>query len=572
MKRYRWTRLEQDEELVRELSKAINVSIPIAKALCSRGITTFDDARLFFRPSIDEVPSPFLLSQMPRAVSRVLEALRKSPPEPVMVYGDYDVDGTTGTAMLTMFLRELGLDVRYYINDRFKEGYGLSDEGLAHAEEHGVSLIITVDCGITAIEQIRQCAGKGIDVIVCDHHEADELPPAYAILNPKVNGCSYPFRELCGCGVALKLMQAITEELGTDREAWRRHLDFVAIATAADMVSLQKENRVYLREGLKRLKSSPRQSLREMTGLMKVRPEELTMLNISFGIAPRINAAGRMSSAGTAMRWMLSSGKEEALLHARELESLNTLRRETDSAIMAKAESMVEGHCASYCSSIVLYDEDWHLGVLGIVASKLLDKYALPTVIMGWMNGLIRGSVRSLGQLNIYEVLQACSSHLEQFGGHHQAAGITLRPENLSAFRKRFDEVCRELLPVEERQKELLIDAELPFDGITTNFLKLLEQFEPFGYGNREPLFVSPECRLSGTPKLLKERHVKFQVKGGNGAALYDVIGFDRSDIYQDLMKHDSRSQSLLLVFTPEKKEWNGREYTQLRLKDLEIR
>jgi single-stranded-DNA-specific exonuclease len=567
MKRYRWTRLEPDTSLVQGLAGAINVSTPIAAALCNRGISSFDEARLYFRPSLDDVPSPFLFKHMDRAVERILKAVAEG--ERIMIYGDYDVDGTTGTATLSLFLRERGADVSHYINDRFSEGYGLSEVGIAYAEERSVTLIVTVDCGIRAVSEIARCAEKGIDVIVCDHHEADELPEAYAILDPKVDGSGYPFRELCGCGVALKLIQAIVERQGGERDNWSRYLDLAAIATAADLVSLQKENRVYLSEGLQLMRTSPRESLTEMASFMKVSPAELGMMNIAFGIAPRINAAGRMESALTAMQWLLSSGPEEARRHATELEELNTRRREIDAGISAKAESMVAGHCASFCSSIVLYDEEWHLGVLGIVASKIIDKYGLPTVIMGRMNGLIKGSVRSVDNLNIYDVLQECRDHIEQFGGHHQAAGLTLRPEKLSSFRKRFDEVCRDLLPVEKRQKELLIDAELSLDEITPNFLKVLEQFAPFGYGNREPLFVTQACRLVGKPKLLKERHVKFMVQSGRSPS-FEVIGFDRPDIYTDLERHEGTPR-LLLVCIPERKQWNGREYVQLRLKDMAL-
>ena len=567
MKRYRWTRLEPDPSLVQALSQAINVSKPIAATLCNRGISSFEEARRFFRPSLNEIPSPFLFNDMQRAVERVSKAIADG--EKIMVYGDYDVDGTSGTAMLSLFLAEIGGDACHYINDRFTEGYGLSETGIAWAVEQGVSLILTVDCGIRAIDEVKACATRGIDVIVCDHHEAGELPEAFAILNPKVEGNGYPFRELCGCGVALKLIQAMAEARGDDQARWRQYLDFVAVATAADMVSLQGENRVYLHEGLELIRTSPRVSFQAMAANMKVELADFDMMNITFGIAPRINAAGRMESAGAAMQWLLSADAAEARLHAAELEELNARRREIDAEITSRAETMVAGHCASFCSSIVLYDEAWHLGVLGIVASKLIDKYLLPTVVMGRMNGLIKGSVRSVDQLNIYDVLHECRDHLEQFGGHHQAAGLTLRPENLEAFRRRFDEVCRELLPVEARQKALLIDADLALDEITSNFLKVLEQFSPFGFANRKPLFAATGCRLVGKPKLLRERHVKFTVRGDRGSA-FEVIAFDRPDIYTDLEACGSAS-TLQLACIPERNEWNGREYVQLRLTDMTV-
>ncbi|MBN1929545.1 MAG: single-stranded-DNA-specific exonuclease RecJ [Chlorobiaceae bacterium] len=565
MKRYRWNRLDPDPTLVQGLSESINVSAPIAAALCNRGISSFEEARQFFRPSLDEVPSPFLFSQMKQAVARVLKAVSQG--ETIMVYGDYDVDGTTGTALLTLFFRELGAKVCYYINDRFTEGYGLSEAGLNYAAGQGVSLIVTVDCGIRAVDEVRDSNARGIDVIVCDHHEAEALPEAYAILDPKVEGCSYPFRELCGCGVALKLLQAIVETQGWRRERWEQYLDLVAIATAADMVSLQGENRVYVREGIKLMRRSPRESLKAMSAFMKVKTDEFSMMNITFGIAPRINAAGRMGSVDVAMRWLLATTPEDAHRCATALEELNVSRRQIDAEITRKAETMVASHFASYCSSIVLYDEEWHLGVLGIVASKLQDKHLLPTAVMGGANGLIKGSVRSVDNLNIHEVLQHCREHLEQFGGHHQAAGFTLRPDRLAAFRVQFDEVCREMLPVENRQKELLIDAELSLGDITPNFLKVLEQFSPFGFANREPLFVTSPCQLAGKPKLLRERHVKFTVRSER-TPTFEVIAFDRPDIYDDLERLGNAAL-LRLVCIPEKKQWNGREYIQLRLKDM---
>jgi single-stranded-DNA-specific exonuclease len=567
MKRYRWTLLTPDDKAVLALSKAINVSQPVARALCNRGITTYDEAKEYFRSSIEHLPSPFLLQHMQSAVDRIVEAIRKH--EKIMLYGDYDVDGTTGTAMLFLFLKEQGAEVSYYINDRFTEGYGLSPEGIDSAVAENITLVITVDCGIRANEAIERCSEHGIDVIVCDHHEPDELPPAYAILNPKVPGSTYPFRELCGCGVAFKLIHAIAGHSGADAESWQKYLDFVAIATAADMVSLEQENRTLVREGLERMRTKPRANLKAMFSLMKVPSSEIGMFHIAFGIAPRINAAGRMHSAHLAVQWLLSDSADDSQRYAEELERMNLLRREIDGDIMTKAEKMLEGHFASYCSSIVLYDESWHLGVLGIVASKMLEKHYLPTVILGSMNGFIKGSVRSVEGLNIYEALQECSRYLEQFGGHHQAAGITLRPENLAGFRKQFNEVCSSLLSIGERQKELVVDSQLALEDITPKFINVLGQFAPFGYGNREPLFISGELQLFGQPRLLRQRHVKFSVRDNNGR-IFEVIGFDRPDIYAELSAISR--PAFVMLYTIEKRLWNNREQWQIKLRDLELR
>jgi single-stranded-DNA-specific exonuclease len=566
MKRYRWNVLSPDEQAVLVLSEAINVSLPVARALFNRGIQTFDEAKNYFRSSLLHLPSPFLLQHMHMAVDRVLRAIRDH--EKIMLYGDYDVDGTTGTALLLLYLKEQGAELSYYINDRFTEGYGLSVDGIDSAIEQNISLLITVDCGIRENEAILRCAGHGIDVIICDHHEPDELPPAYAILNPKVPGSTYPFRELCGCGVAFKLIQAIAEHLHADPESWQKYLDFVAIATAADMVSLEDENRTLVREGLQRMRTRPRANLMAMFSLMKVTPAELGMFHLAFGIAPRINAAGRMHSANLAVDWLLSDSLVDSRRHADELDRINSLRRDIDADIMMKAEKMLDSHFASYCSSIVLYDESWHLGVLGIVASKMIEKHYLPTVILGGMNGLIKGSVRSVEGLNIYDALQECRDYLEQFGGHQQAAGITLRPENFAGFRKKFNEVCSSLLSIGQRQKELVIDSRLTLEDITGKFINVLDQFAPYGHGNREPLFLSEELVLFGKPRLLKERHVKFALRDKNGR-IFDVIGFDRLDLYTELKANSGAV--FAMVYSVEKRIWNNREQWQMKLKDLEV-
>ena len=566
MKRYRWNFCTPDEQTVVVLSEAINVTLPVARALLNRGVQTFDEAKDYFRSSLLNLPSPFLLQHMHLAVERVLRAIEDH--EKIMLYGDYDVDGTTGTALLLLFLKERGAEVSYYINDRFTEGYGLSAEGLDSAVEQNVTLLITVDCGISENAAVIHCAGHGIDVIICDHHEPDELPLAYAILNPKVPGSTYPFRELCGCGVAFKLIQAIAEHLHADPESWQKYLDFVAIATAADMVSLENENRTLVREGLKRMRTKPRANLMAMFSLMKVAPAELGMFHLAFGIAPRINAAGRMHSAHLAVDWLLSDSSADCRRHADELDRINFQRREMDADIMVKAEKMLESHFASYCSSIVLYDESWHLGVLGIVASKMIEKHYLPTVILGGMNGLIKGSVRSVEGINVYEALQECGDYIEQFGGHQQAAGLTLRPENFAGFRKKFNEVCSSLLSIGQRQKELVVDSRIRLEDITSRFINVLEQFAPYGYGNSEPLFLSEGLVLYGQPRLLKERHVKFALRDKNGRT-FDVIGFDRHDIYSDLKAHSHPVFSM--VYSVEKRVWNNREQLQIKLKDLEL-
>lgn len=564
MKRYQWRVLSPDEEAAAALSRDINVSMPIARALCNRGISGFDEAREFFRPDLDFLPSPFLFRDMRKAVNRIVKAVEAG--EKILIYGDYDVDGTTGTALLYLFLRSQGAEVAYYINDRFSEGYGLSEAGVVHAAELKASLVITVDCGIMASREVRLFADKGIEVIVCDHHEPDDLPPAYAILNPKVPDCGYPFRELCGCGVALKLIHGFSESAGKSQEEWQQFIDLAAIATAADMVPLEKENRVFMHKGMELLQKTPREGIREMLALIGVDPRALGMTQIAFGIAPRINAAGRMHTARTAVEWLIAGSRDEARLHAVELDRLNAERRQTDAGMLKSAEAMVDGHFASYCSSVVLYHEDWHLGVLGIVASRLQEKYYLPTVIMGRREGVVKGSVRSVQGLNIFDVLRQCGHFLEHFGGHDAAAGITLKPEKIPGFRKQFDRICSEKLTLDQRRKELLIDSPLSLESVTGKFLNVLRQFGPFGQGNREPLFLSTNLRLSGLPRLLKGKHVKFAVKDAAGR-IHDVIAFGREDIYRELERGSRKTFSM--VYALEENEWNGRKGIQLKLKDM---
>ncbi len=556
--------LTPDEDASARLSREINVSMPIARALCNRGITRFEEAREYFRPDLGLLPSPFLFRDMQKAVDRIRKAVETG--EKILVYGDYDVDGTAGTALLYLFFQSLGADTAYYINDRFSEGYGLSGAGVAHAVKLESSLVVTVDCGIRALREIELFAAESIEVIVCDHHEPEELPSAYAILNPKVPDCGYPFRELCGCGVALKLIHALCESMGQSQEAWQQYIDLAAIATAADMVPLKKENRIYMHRGMELLQKKPRAGIQEMLSLMGVDPGILGTGHIAFGIAPRINAAGRMQTARTAVEWLIAGSRDEARIHAEELDRLNKERRQIDTGMLKSAEAMVGSHFASFCSSIVLYNEEWHLGVLGIVASRLQDKYYLPTVIMGGGEGVVKGSVRSIKGLNIFDVLQQCSGYLEKFGGHDAAAGITLKPENIAGFRKQFDRICSEKLSLEQRQKELQIDSRLSLEDVTGRFLNVLKQFGPFGQGNREPLFCTANLRLSGLPRLLQGKHVKFAVKDVTGR-IHDVIAFGREDIYRELERGSRKMFSM--VYSLEENEWNGRKNIQLKLKDI---
>lgn len=565
MKKYRWTLLSPDPEKAGHLSEAINVSLPVSKALLNRGVQTFDEAKAFFRPSREAIHSPFLLKDMHRAVERLVRAIQSN--EPVMIYGDYDVDGTTGTAMLYLFLNEIGANAFYYINDRHKEGYGVAMSGIDHALRHGAKVIISVDCGISSADPIHYAHNNGIDFIVCDHHEPGQLPNACAILDPKVGDSGYPFRELCGCGVAFKLMQALAETLQVDQERVFAYLDFVSLAIAADIVKLVDENRILMTEGLKIIQASPRLCLRAMAAVCGFDLTRTSSSQIVFGIAPRINAAGRLEHAKKAIHWLTAQTESEAHEAAMALEEVNRERREIDQQIFKEAELMAGSYANNFASSIVLFKEEWHLGVIGIVASRVLEKFYRPTVILTAIDGVIKGSVRSVSGVNVYEALCECEPHLIQFGGHEYAAGLTMNPDQLDNFRKAFDLACEKRFDMEKRMPEIRIDAELGLEEINPKFFNVLRQFAPFGPDNPRPVFLTSNVMLVAPPRLLKDQHLKFAVKDSTGR-VFDAVGFNMADFYDALCK---TSSPVRIVYSLDENEWNGRSSIQLKLRDLDI-
>lgn len=569
----RWTLLAPDAETVAALCKAINVSEPIARCLVNRGITSFEAAKEFFRPSMARCHSPFLMKDMDKAARRVSQAIDAG--ERLMIYGDYDVDGTSATSMLYLYLRRIGAQVSYYVNDRFTEGYGVSISGLEYAVQNGVRVVVSVDCGITAIEPALYCKEHGIDFIVCDHHETKhdtgeaELPDAFAVLDAKQPGCEYPFKELSGCGVAFKLMQAVSELRGTPPDVANRYLDLVALAAAADIVDLNGENRILAAEGMKQIATAPSAALKAMATIAKLDLTKTTTSNIVFTIAPRVNAAGRMGNARRAIAWLIAETDAEALVAAETLEAENTERRDIDREITAEAlrhaEAMMQTRARS---SLVLYNPDWHQGVIGIVASRVAERFYLPTVIFTDNGDDLKGSVRQgVAGFNVYDALAACTAHIKQFGGHAAAAGLSLNPRRLDDFRDAFDRACEERLPLEMRTPELFIDAELDLNVLTSNFLATLEQFAPHGPKSRQPLFITRGVLPAFKPQLLKEKHLKFAVKSKDGK-LFDVIGFNMLHFYKLL---ESEKRPVSLVYSVEPNEWNGRVSIQLRLRDMKV-
>jgi len=564
---FRWVFAQPEEEkYVPELGNKLGIPDKIARLLAIRGIKTYDDAEYFFRPKIDNLHDPFLMKDMDVGAERLALAIRKS--EKVLVYGDYDVDGTTATSCIYTFLKEFGVDADYYIPHRFKEGYGINPDGIKYAEEIKASLIVSVDCGITAIEEAKVAKEKGIDLIICDHHTVgDEIPDAVAVLDPKRPDCNYPFDGLSGAGVGFKLIQGTIKKLGLPESVSYKFLDLVAISIASDIVPIIDENRVLMKAGLNMIQKSPRVGIKALLDLIKVSKDEVNTAKIVFSIGPRINAAGRMGDASTAVKLMISETLSEAKAHAYELESINLKRRDTDSKTMKEAMAQIdEDFNMEETSTIVLYAEGWHLGVIGIVASRLVDLYHRPAIMLSKVNGKVKGSARSIKGFNIYKAIKKCEDLLEQFGGHEFAAGLTLTEKNLSEFRRRMNELAFTDLSENSFEPELTIDAKLDLGEVDMKFWKLLSQFEPFGPGNLRPIFVSQNVKAVGEPTIVGNGHLKMRVKQEN-SGVFDTIGFNMHEYLPDVRN----GNPFQVAYVIEENNWNGRRTLQLRLKDIHI-
>lgn len=564
---FRWVYAQPEEEkFAPELGDKLGIPDKIARLLAIRGIKTYDDAKYFFRPKIDNLHDPFLMKDMDVGAERLALAIRKG--EKVLVYGDYDVDGTTATACIYTFLKEFGVDADYYIPHRFKEGYGINPDGIRYAEEIKASLIVSVDCGITAIEEAKVAKEKGIDLIICDHHTVgDELPDAVAVLDPKRPDCNYPFDGLSGAGVGFKLIQGTIEKLGLPQSVSYKFLDLVAISIASDIVPIIDENRVLMKAGLNMIQKSPRVGIKALLDLIKVSKDEVNTAKIVFSIGPRINAAGRMGDASTAVKLMISETLSEAKAHAYELESINLKRRDTDSQTMKEAMAQIdEDFNMEETSTIVLYGEDWHLGVIGIVASRLVDLYHRPAIMLSNVDGKVKGSARSIKGFNIYNAIKKCEDLLEQFGGHEFAAGLTLTEKNLTEFRRRMNELAFTDLSENSFEPELTIDAKLDLGEVDMKFWKLLSQFEPFGPGNLRPIFVSEGVKVVGEPTIVGNGHLKMRVKQEN-SGVFDTIGFNMHEYLPGVRN----GNPFKVAYVIEENNWNGRRTLQLRLKDIHI-
>lgn len=528
---------------------------------------TFESAKAYFRPSLDELHSPLLMADMEKAVKRVLNAIHLG--QKIMVYGDYDVDGTTSVSMMYSFLNSLKAPCVYYIPDRYKEGYGVSKDGILAASEQGCKLIITLDCGIKAHEQVDQAADLGIDVIVCDHHKADAiLPKAYAVLDPQRSDCNYPCKALSGCGVGFKLIHGIVEDQGMDYEVLYQYLDLVAISIGADIVPITGENRVLAAHGLKRIQDDQRPGIASLFASAKFNKKTITISDLVFVLAPRINAAGRIESATTAVELLISTSREEADTISERIEGYNLDRREKDKeTTVAAVQAMGIDPWYATSWSTTVKGHGWHKGVIGIVASRLIEIYYKPTIVLTENNGVLVGSARSIEGLDIHEALDQCAHLLEQFGGHAMAAGMTMKIENFEAFRIAFEEAVRGLITEDMLIPVIEIDQELQFDDITTSSYKILRQFAPFGPGNMKPIFLSRECVDTAGSRTVggDHSHLKLEVKQPLGMRTMQGIGFK-------LGKHLTWLKSKTpvdLVYTLEENEWRDKVSLQLQVQDI---
>ncbi len=564
----RWTiKNVEDEYSVKSLADSLNISDILASLLVERNIKTFSEAKQFFRPTLESLHDPFLMDNMEEATTRLIEALTEN--QLICIYGDYDVDGTCATAVLYLFLKELEANVEYYIPKRLEEGYGLSKAAIDQVKEKGTSLLITVDCGITAIEETEYANQLGMDVIICDHHQPkEEIPNAVAVLDPLKPNCNYPFKYLSGAGVAFKLAQGTGERIGK-RDLCLQYLDLVALAGAADIVPLNDENRVLVAEGLNMINNNPRPAMEALIEISHLQPGQLNSGQVVFTIAPRINAVGRMGDAERAVELLITDDKNEALKLARVLETENYERRKIDVETFDSAIEMVDNYLDKKNDfAIVLHYEDWHPGVIGIVASRLVEKYYRPTVLLTTIDGIAKGSARSITNFNIYEALEKCESLLIHFGGHRMAAGVAVELDKIEEFKEMFNNIVRETVTVDDLLPEIRIDSKLRFSEITPKFLKILEQFSPFGPGNMRPVFLSENVQISNTPRIVGTNHLLLSLKQEGSERIFDCIGFNMGEFCDPIIKNNSKID---VVFTIDRTVRDGRVFPQFRLKDIKI-
>ncbi|HPH85345.1 MAG TPA: single-stranded-DNA-specific exonuclease RecJ [Ferruginibacter sp.] len=562
----RWNILPESTDKTTALQKALGISRTICSILVQRGIDDFEKARDYFRPQLSNLHSPWLMKDMRKAVDRVEQAITQE--EKILIFGDYDVDGTTAVASMYRFVCSICNPtlVDFYIPHRYREGYGVSKAGIDFAAENGFTLIICLDCGIKSVELIAYARTLGIDFIVCDHHlPGNELPNAAAILNPKQADCEYPYKELCGCGVGFKLMSALAEHFSLDETLYYRYLDLVAIAIAADIVPMTGENRILAWYGLKKINEDPAPGIKALIELGGIK-HKLNISNVVFVIAPRVNAAGRMDDARKAVQLFIETDETRAMEFAEMLHSDNSDRKLADSSITEEALAIIRANDDLINSkSSVVYKEDWHKGVVGIVASRLIEHFYRPTVVLTRNGNMVAGSARSVTGFNLYEAIYACREHLVAYGGHFAAAGLSMLPENVDAFSRQFNEVVSATIDERLLIPEIIIDAEIGFADIKESAFQIIQQMEPFGPENMRPVFIARKVTDTGYSKILKELHVRFVLKQGD--ITLTGIGFNMADKFHLLQL----KSPVDIVFNIDINEWNGERNLQLKMIDLRI-
>ena len=560
----RWKIKEANEAEVSVLYDALKINAALCKILVQRNKKTFEEAKTYFRPQLSDLHEPWLMKDMRPAVSRILQAMNGN--ENILIFGDYDVDGTTAVACMYCFLKKIYPKVDYYIPHRYKEGYGVSKAGIDFAHENNFSLIISLDCGIKSVELIAYAKTLNIDFIVCDHHLPDtELPLAIAILNPKQKDCSYPYKELCGCGVGFKLIQALCEILQLPSSSYCGYLDLVATAIAADIVPITGENRVLTFFGLKKVNENPTVGVKALLQ-MAAHQKHVHVNNLVFIVAPRINAAGRMDDGRKAVQLFIEEDFQKALEYAEMLHNDNTDRKEADVSITEEALSIIQNNTELINKkTTVVYREHWHKGVVGIVASRLIENYYRPTVVLTKSGDIVAGSARSVPGFNLYEAIHACRESLLGYGGHFAAAGMTMLEHNVQQFADKFEEIVVATIPPELLVPEIIIDAEINFKDITLSFYNIIQQMEPFGPENLRPVFITRNVTDLGYSRIIKENHLRFVLRQNHNT--FTGFGFNLANKFSLIQK----DVPLDIVYTIDLNEWNGEQTLQLKILDFNL-
>ncbi|HTH58450.1 MAG TPA: single-stranded-DNA-specific exonuclease RecJ [Cyclobacteriaceae bacterium] len=563
-KRWVYNHIPTTEE-ISDLGKKLNVNPYLTAVLLQRGIKDYETAKNFFRPTLEHLHDPYLMQDMEKAVQRLSQAIQRQ--EKILIYGDYDVDGTTAVAVVYSYLKEFYPNCDFYIPDRYAEGYGVSETGIIWAEQNGYSLIIALDLGIKAADMVTLARHKGIDFIICDHHlPGGEIPNAVAVLDPKRADCNYPFNELSGCGLGFKLIHAYAKKFRDEKEVFA-YLDLVAVSIASDIVPINGENRTLAFFGLQRLNQNPRPGLKALKDIAAIKTD-LDISGVVFTLGPRINAAGRVAHARAAVELLIAKSETEANALAEKVNIKNDLRREFDLNITEEAVAMIESsETLRTAKSTVLFKDSWHKGVIGIVAARCVEKYYRPTVILTESNDKVTGSARSIKDFDLYRALEDCSDLLDKFGGHKYAAGLTLNRSNVSAFQKRFEEVVSASLTEDMQTPVVEVDIALPLNAITPKFIQILKQMAPFGPENQKPTFEARNLYVANSLSSFKDKHVRFLVSQDGSDCVFQVVGFDMGEYYSRLASGDN----FRMAFTIEENTYNGITSIQLRAKDIKF-